>query len=222
MKKLLSSMLLFTILMSFTTFQTPERIVFFGDSITQFGVQPKGYITLFQQLLKTNGLDKKYEAIGAGISGNKVTDLYLRLEDDVLAKNPNTVVIFIGTNDVWHKSSHGTGTDPEKFEKFYVAIIKKLQASNIKVTLVTPGAIGEKTDYTNEQDGDLNKYAAIIRKIAANNNCDLIDIRKIFLDYNLINNKNNQEKGILTTDRVHLNDAGNQLVAETMYKHLIK
>lgn len=222
MKKLLSSALLLTILMSFTTFQTPERIVFFGDSITQFGVKPKGYITVLQDMIKANGLDKKYEVIGAGISGNKVTDLYLRLEDDVLAKNPSTVVIFIGTNDVWHKSSHGTGTDPEKFERFYVAIIKKLQAKNIKVVLVTPAAIGEKTDYTNEQDGDLNRYAAIIRKIAAGNNCSLIDMRKVFLDYNLINNKNNEEKGILTTDRVHLNDTGNQVVAEQMYKHLIK
>ncbi|NML22145.1 SGNH/GDSL hydrolase family protein [Pseudoflavitalea sp. G-6-1-2] len=222
MKKLLSSLLLLTILMSFTTFQTPERIVFFGDSITQQGVRPKGYITNMQEMLKAKGLDKNYELIGAGIGGNKVTDLYLRLEDDVLAKNPNTVVIFIGTNDVWHKTNPGTGTDPDKFEKFYNAIIKKLQAKNIKVVLVTPGAIGEKTDFTNEQDGDLNKYAAIVRKIAANNNCSLIDMRKVFLDYNLINNKNNEEKGILTTDRVHLTDTGNQVVAEQMYKHLIK
>jgi lysophospholipase L1-like esterase len=37
------------------------------------------------------------------------------------------------------------------------------------------------------------------------------------LDYNLKNNPNNDEKNILTTDRVHLNDAGNQLVADEMW-----
>ena len=222
MKKFLPSLVLLVMLMSFSTFQKPERIVFFGDSITQQGVKPKGYVTNLQEMIKSKGLDKNYEIIGAGVSGNKVYDLYLRLEEDVLAQNPTSVVIWIGVNDVWHKRSSGTGTDADKFEKFYTAIIKKLQAKNIKLYLCTPAAIGEKTDYTNELDGDLNKYAAIIRQLAVKNNCTLIDLRKVFLDYNLINNKDNQEKGILTTDRVHLNDTGNQVVAEEMYKHLIK
>lgn len=222
MKKLLTSLSLLIILASFTTFQNPERIIFFGDSITQAGVNPKGYITVLKDMVKAKGLDNKYELIGAGIGGNKVYDLYLRMEDDVMAKDPSTVVIWIGVNDVWHKRSSGTGTDADKFERFYNAIIKKLKAKNIKVLLCTPAVIGEKTDQSNELDGDLNKYAGIIRQIAANNNCELIDLRKAFLDYNLVNNKNNEEKGILTTDRVHLNDAGNKLVAEEMYKHLIK
>jgi lysophospholipase L1-like esterase len=143
------------------------------------------------------------------------------MDDDVLAKNPDQVVIWVGVNDVWHKRTYGTGTDADKFEKFYNAIIKKLQAKNIKVSICTPAAIGEKTDFSNEQDGDLNNYAAIIRNIAKNNNCTLIDLRKLFLDYNLANNKDNLAKGILTTDGVHLNPAGNLLVAQTMMKSLI-
>ncbi|MBO9632010.1 MAG: SGNH/GDSL hydrolase family protein [Chitinophagaceae bacterium] len=222
MKKLLTSLSLLIILASFTTFRNPERIIFFGDSITQAGVNPKGYITMLRDMVRSKGLESQYELIGAGIGGNKVYDLYLRMEDDVLAKNPSTVVIWIGVNDVWHKRSSGTGTDADKFERFYNAIIKKLKDKNIKVLVCTPAVIGEKTDQSNELDGDLNKYSAIIRQIAANNHCELIDLRKAFLDYNLVNNKNNEEKGILTTDRVHLNDAGNKLVAEEMYKHLIK
>jgi lysophospholipase L1-like esterase len=158
--------------------------------------------------------------IGAGISGNKVYDLYLRMEDDVLSKKPDAVVIWVGVNDVWHKRTSGTGTDADKFEKFYNAIIKKLKANNIAVFICTPAAIGEKTDFTNELDGDLNKYSEIIRNIAKNNNCPLIDLRKAFLSYNLANNKENKESGILTTDRVHLNEKGNQFVMEEMYKVL--
>lgn len=222
MKKFLTAFSLLIILASFTTFRKPERIIFFGDSITQAGVNPKGYISVLRDMVKSKGLENNYELIGAGIGGNKVYDLYLRLEEDVLSKDPSTVVIWVGVNDVWHKRSHGTGTDADKFEKFYNAIIKKLKDKNIKVLLCTPATIGEKTDYSNELDGDLNQYSAIIRQIAAKNNCALIDLRKSFLDYNLVNNKKNEEKGILTTDRVHLNDAGNKLVAEEMYKHLIK
>src|SRR5215210_4107001 len=206
-------LLLFTTAVSMTK-QKTTRIVFFGDSITQAGVNPDGYITRIQEALQKNGTGSQFELNGAGVGGNKVYDLYLRLEDDVLAKNPDVVVIWVGVNDVWHKASHGTGTDPDKFEKFYTAIIKKLQAKNIKVLLTTPAAIGERTDFSNQQDGDLNFYSNIIRRLAKTYDCKLVDLRKDFREYNLKNNPENKESGILTTDRVHLNDKGNQLVAE--------
>ncbi len=196
--------------------QKPKRIVFFGDSITQAGVSPNGFITKIGEALKQKGLASEYELIGAGIGGNKVYDLYLRMDSDVLVRNPDIVVIWVGVNDVWHKASFGTGTDPDKFERFYTAIIKKLQARNMRVILCTPSTIGEKTDYTNQQDGDLNKYSQIIRDLAKRYNCDLIDLRRIFLDYNLKHNPENKESGILTVDRVHLNEQGNQLVADSM------
>jgi lysophospholipase L1-like esterase len=198
------------------------RVVFFGDSITEFGVQPKGYITQIKEALKNKGIGNDYELIGAGVGGNKIYDLYLRMEDDVLSKNPDVVVIWVGVNDVWHKTSFGTGTDPDKFQKFYSAIITKLQAKNIKVILCTPAVIGEKTDFSNQQDGDLNYYSQIIRDLAVKFNCPLCDLRKAFLDYNLKNNPKNTESGILTIDKVHLNDKGNQLVADLMLPLILK
>lgn len=223
MKKMLrvTAVVIFMMAAMAMTFQKKQRIVFFGDSITQAGVNPGGYITRMTETLNKRGLSSQYELVGAGIGGNKVYDLYLRMDSDVLAKNPDVVVIWIGVNDVWHKTSFGTGTDPDKFEKFYTAIIKKLQARNIKVFLTTPATIGERTDFSNQQDGDLNYYANIIRRLAKSNNCGLIDLRKTFLEYNLKNNPENKESGILTTDRVHLNDAGNTLVADEMLKAVV-
>jgi lysophospholipase L1-like esterase len=158
---------------------------------------------------------------GAGIGGNKVYDLYLRMDDDVLAKNPDVVIIWVGVNDVWHKVSFGTGTDADKFEKFYVAIINKLQAKKIRAILCTPATIGEKIDFTNQQDGDLNKYSQIIRDLAKNYHCGLLDLRDIFHTYELKNNPSNKEKGVLTVDGVHLNELGNQLVADKMLEVLM-
>lgn len=200
----------------------PLKIIFFGDSITQAGVNPNGYIDKLKQMLDKNGIKDNYQLIGAGIGGNKIYDLYLRLEDDVLNQQPDVVVIWVGVNDVWHKRSFGTGTDPDKFEKFYVAIIRKLQAEGIKVIVATPSTIGERTDFSNEQDGDLNRYSQIMRDIAAKYDCPVADFRKEFLKYNLEKNKDNREAGILTTDRVHLNGTGNQLVADIFYKLIIK
>ena len=157
-----------------------NRIVFFGDSITQAGVKKGGYIDRIQQAINKASLADNFELIGAGIGGNKVYDLYLRMDDDVLSKDPQTVVIYVGINDVWHKTTSGTGTDKDKYEKFYIALIKKLQARNIKVALCTPTVIGEKKDSGNPQDADLNAYSDVIRKLAASYNCALIDLRKAF------------------------------------------
>jgi lysophospholipase L1-like esterase len=197
-----------------------RKVIFFGDSITEAGVQPGGYITQLRDIIKNEAQSDNYELIGAGIGGNKVYDLYLRLEQDVLTSNPDVVVIYIGVNDVWHKQSYGTGTDPDKFEKFYLAIIKKLKEKNIQVILCTPAVVGERTDFSNQLDGDLNSYSAIIRKIAGNQNLPLVDLRKAFLEYNVLNNHENKESGVLTTDRVHLNEKGNKLVAEKIWQIL--
>ncbi|MGC4036764.1 MAG: SGNH/GDSL hydrolase family protein [Chitinophagaceae bacterium] len=198
--------------------QKKNRVIFFGDSITQAGVMPGGYVTRVDSMCKLENMGDRYEFIGAGIGGNKVYDLYLRMEDDVLAKNPDIVLIYIGVNDVWHKSSFGTGTDPDKFEKFYQAIINKIRAKGSKIIMVTPAAIGEKTDFSNPQDGDLNKYCNIVRDIAKKNSIPVVDLRKGLLDYNLQHNNENKDRGILTTDGVHLNSTGNQFVADAMWK----
>ena len=205
---------------AFTPANKKKRIVFFGDSITEAAVKPSGYIVKLDSMIARQGKAGEYELIGSGVGGNKIYDLYLRMEEDVLAKEPDVVVIYIGVNDVWHKRTFGTGTDPDKFEKFYQAIINKLKAKKINVILCTPAVIGEKTDFSNQLDGDLNEYSSIIRNIARKNSLPVVDLRKLFLVYNLKNNTDNKDKTVLTTDGVHLNAKGNQLVADEMWKVL--
>ena len=221
MKHLLKLLLIVPLAMlSFINPPKKIKVVFFGDSITQAGVQPTGYITKMDSIIRQAKLPDSIELIGAGIGGNKVYDLYLRMDQDVLAKNPDIVVIYVGINDVWHKASSGTGTDADKFEKFYRAIIKKLQDKNIKVVVCTPSVIGERNDNSNQQDGDLNNYSNIIRNIAKELSLPVCDLRKAFSNYLAANNPTNAEKGILTSDRVHLNPQGNVFVAAEMWKVL--
>lgn len=190
----------------------PKKIIFFGDSITQQGVKPGGYVDLIKKKLDTSD----YEIIGAGIGGNKIYDLYLRMEDDVLNKKPDLVVIYIGVNDVWHKLSSRTGTDQDKFVKFYQAMIDKIQGGGAKVILCTPAVIGEKKNGANEMDSDLDKYAEEIRKLAVKNNLPVCDLRKLFTTFDQQNNPGDLAKGILTTDGVHLNEKGNNTLADVL------
>jgi lysophospholipase L1-like esterase len=215
MKNTFSKVFLISTLISLSFMPVKKiKVVFFGDSITEAAVKPRGFITIDDSLLNPGGA-ANYELIGAGVSGNKVYDLFLRMEDDVISKSPDVVVIWVGVNDVWHKKM-GTGTDADKFERFYLAVIKKFKAANIKIIVCTPSTIGEKFDNTNEQDGDMNHYSDIIRKIATDQHLTLVDMRAEFEAYEKMNNKNNLDRGLLTADGVHLNDAGNMFVAKLM------
>jgi isoamyl acetate esterase len=194
-----------------------ERIIFLGDSITQAGVGPKGYVTVIKAALAEKHKDLGIEVIGAGISGNKVPDLQARLEKDVLAKKPTLVVIYIGINDVWHgEKDPARGTPKDKFEAGLKDIIGKIKAGGARVVLCTPTVIGEKKGGANKLDAQLDEYADISRKVAQDTGSQLCDLRKAFVDYLTKNNADDKEKGVLTSDRVHLNEAGNKFVADTI------
>ncbi len=195
-----------------------DRIIFFGDSITEQGEQPNGYVVLIRK-----NLTRKYPGItiiGAGVSGNKVPQLQERLSSDVLAKKPTIVVIYIGINDVWHFTKHGTGTPKDIYETGLRNIISQIQKSGARVMLCTPSVIGEKKRGENPFDTTLEEYSGISRKVATDLNVKLCDLRKAFVRYLSSHNPRNLESGILTRDGVHLNDEGNRLVAKAILKSI--
>ena len=200
-----------------------DRVVFLGDSITQGGVGPKGYVTMIKTTLAEKQKDLGIEVIGAGISGNKVPDIQKRLDKDVLAKKPSVVVVYIGINDVWHgENDPKRGTSKENFEAGLRDVIGRVKEAGGKVVLCTPTVIGEKKAGGNKLDAQLDEYAGISRKVAADTGSRLCDLRKAFVDHLAANNPDDKEKGVLTSDRVHLNEAGNKLVADTILGVLTK
>lgn len=206
--------------LSFVSLKKNTRVVFFGDSITEAAVKPGGYIVQMRDSLTAKGMADQYDLVGAGISGNKVYDLYLRLESDVLAQKPKVVVVYVGVNDVWHKQTLGTGTDADKFKKFYEAIIAKFQMKKIQVVMCTPACIGEKKGGVNPLDKDLDAYSQIIRDLAKEKGCVLADLRKAFTEYQANNNESDRYSSVLTTDGVHLNQKGNAMVANILLEKI--
>jgi lysophospholipase L1-like esterase len=197
-----------------------EKIVFFGDSITQLGNDPGGYVTLVRDTIASKYPGYGIEVIGAGISGNKVPDLVSRLDKDVLSEGPTTVVIYIGINDVWHYALGIGGTPKDKFEEGLKLIIGKCTANGARVILCTPSVVGERSDSLNKLDPMLNEYADISRRVAKGTNSQLLDLREAFLQYERENNPKQLHEGILTRDAVHLNATGNKFLAGLMLKAL--
>lgn len=216
--------LLCLIAMTATLFAEPlkkgDRAVFLGDSITQAGAGPGGYVTLVREALQKDHKELDVEVIGAGISGNKVPDLEKRLDKDVLEKKPSVVVIYIGINDVWHSQS-GKGTPKDAFEKGLRSLIERIEEAGARPVLCTASVIGEKTDGSNPLDKMLNEYCDVTREVAKKTKTQLIDLRQAFLDHLKSANKEGKSQGVLTSDTVHLNAAGNEFVAKQMLAGLL-
>ena len=218
-------------LMMTSCISSNKKVVFLGDSITQNAVinseDFKGFISLLGE-----NVDQNTELIGKGIGGDKVSDLLTRYRDDVIKLNPDMVFIYIGINDVWHKYDYGTGTDIDLYENGLRQIIRDIKDNGIKVILCTPTVIGEnKGEFTlvNQfkdietmeiMNDDLDDYSDVIRKLSLEFNTELIDLRKIFMNYISENNPTNSPSGITTYDGVHLNDLGNKLIADEMIKFI--
>ncbi len=189
-----------------------DTIVFLGDSITEAGIKPDGYVTLVSQAIEKKYPDLGVKVIGAGISGHKVPDCQKRLDRDVLQKKPTIVLIYIGINDVWHWNRN-IGTSKEDFESGLKDIISRINSVGARVILCTPTVIGEKIDGTNEFDTMLDEYSDISRRIAKETGSQMLDLRKAFMAYLKENNQENNDEGILTSDTVHLNKKGNSFLA---------
>jgi lysophospholipase L1-like esterase len=205
------------------------KIIFLGDSITEQGESfDDGFISLLRQNLS----QEEFELVGKGIGGHKVSNLLTRYKADVIDLNPDIVFIYIGINDVWHKYDFGTGSDIDLYERGLRTIISDIKSLGSKIVLCTPTVIGENTgdfelgnqfkdvETMEKMNGDLDKFSEVVRKLSNEYETELLDLRKIFMDYLAENNINNDAAGILTTDGVHLNEQGNKLIADQMIKFI--
>ncbi len=192
------------------------RIIFLGDSITEAGANPGGYVALVADSLAV--VHPAATVIGAGVSGDKVPDLLMRLDRDVLSQDPSHVVIYIGINDVWHffEFEGVTGTDPDVFEAGLRELILRIETQGATVLLCTPSVIGEDARRKAPVNDRLIKYAEMSRRVAEETGVQLCDLRAAFESYLAENNPSKAYEGILTTDGVHLNEAGNRFVADFM------
>jgi lysophospholipase L1-like esterase len=204
-----------------------ETIAFMGDSITEAGNRPRGYISLVMSALKSQGLDVKH--IPAGVCGNKSTDMLARLEKDVISKKPQWMTLSCGVNDVWHfKLVLGKrtfeGVSLEDYKKNITEIIEKSQSAGIKVMVLTSTMIGE--DQSKELNQMMVPYNDFLRQIAKEKGLPLADLNAdMQAQLKTISDVSGKPKTFgayfyggdvqnkLTTDGCHMNAEGNKMMA---------
>lgn len=198
-----------------------DRVLALGDSITdgaggarEWFTEPAdgpGWLARLSRLAAGTGV----AWVNRGIGGNRVPDLLARLDADVLDAKPDLVIVYIGINDVWHWRD-GRGTPEPEYRDGLAELARRLTGAGISVLMCTPTVIGERAEGLNQQDEMLGRYVAISRQTASRLGLPCCDLHAAFRTELARRNTADVESGVLTTDGVHLNDAGNELVANTL------
>ncbi len=120
------------------------KIVFFGDSLTQ-GTLGVDYVDKVAHMLRG------HHFINSGVNGDTSLNLYRRVEPDVLAHQPDGVLILIGINDALSyvepgyrpyirlvKRIAGGQISPISFRENMRALITRLLADQVQTWVVLP------------------------------------------------------------------------------------
>ncbi len=212
--------------------QSGQKLAFLGDSITAAGWgNPGGYCKLVIAGLEANGI--RAVGIGAGIGGHKSNQMLERLERDVLSKKPDWMTLSCGVNDVWH-GDKGVPLDdaqaaagkyelrpgePAKgtYKANITAIVDRAQAAGVKVMLLTATVIGEELD--NDNNKKLAVFNDFLRALAKEKKCLLADLNAVFQKQIKAAGTTAGKPGrLLTSDGVHMNPDGDQLMAVTILR----
>ena len=100
----------------------PGRVVFYGDSITDFWVQNGG--KFFP--------GKPY--VNRGITGQTTPQMLVRFRQDVVQLHPDVVVILAGTNDIAGNTGPST---PQMIEDNFKSMTEIARANGIRVILAS-------------------------------------------------------------------------------------
>jgi lysophospholipase L1-like esterase len=176
------------------------RVVFIGDSITGFWVQPR-FGSFFP--------GKPY--IGRGIRGQTTAQMLVRFRADVIALKPKAVVILAGTNDI----AANTGPTTDEDIQFNLASMTDLaKAHGIKVVLssltptgayhTAPGEVPQTTTRPMVRIRAINDW---MKQYAAANGHVYLDYFAAMVDASGL------MKTELTADDLHPNAAGYAIMA---------
>ncbi|WP_241156672.1 SGNH/GDSL hydrolase family protein [Bacillus sp. FJAT-42376] len=193
------------------------KIVMIGDSITDSGRKSdpeelgSGYVRMLRDFFLLDRTESELVFCNKGVSGNRVTDLAARWEEDVIDEQPDFLSISIGINDVWRQLDQPSKKQVllDEFADVYGQLLKDAQSkTGARLILMEPTVIEE--DLSSEGNQKLVPYINTVRALSAAYNAILVPSHQTFTHFI------SQRKGVpLTTDGVHMTSLGNMLLAHT-------
>jgi lysophospholipase L1-like esterase len=173
-----------------------SRVVFFGDSLTE-GTHGASYLATLQGMLAEAPELSGVRLINAGLGGDTVENLRRRLATDVTPRDPDWVVVLIGTNDCTTWLANGgvlrrsifrnsrryfaqekgvtKAIDPQRYEAGLRALVAEIRGqTRAHIALCAPPPIGVESHALRWRM--LTRYAGAVCRVSDEADCDLIDL----------------------------------------------
>ncbi len=210
-----------------------QTIVTFGDSATA----PRGKLEVYSQLLDSDlSFDgKPVQVINAGVGGNTTAQAVARFEADVLAQQPDTVVVMFGLNDaavdVWKTPpASQPRVSLADYRSHLTTIVTTLKEHGIRVVLMTPNPLQwtdtlrklyAKPPYLPDDPDGMNvllrDYAQAVRDLATEHRTGLVDVYQLASRHGTQPAAKNRP---FSRDGMHPDSEGQQIIARALIDEL--
>ncbi|MCI8372838.1 MAG: SGNH/GDSL hydrolase family protein [Lachnospiraceae bacterium] len=177
--------------------QKETIILFTGDSITDGNRYKKkeqewdlnhqmghSYAYIINGILGSRYPEKRFHFRNKGVSGNRIIDLYARLETDLLPIRPDILSILVGVNDGPIDKNDYFPTPKEKYERLYRQMLEEVyqELPECRLILMEPfvckaGKLRKEYEIWREC---VTGYAEVVQKLAGDFHAIFVPLQKEF------------------------------------------
>lgn len=187
-----------------------ESLICLGDSLTE---SAPGYVSILEERLSVQDIS----VIRAGVGGDKTPSALMRLQTDVIARKPDAVSIFLGTNDA--AIGHWCWADEpcissQTYGENLRWIVHLCRLAGISKFSITPPLYRFEGDAFRHFGDVLTPYCIAAREASEAVQACFVPAEVAFAEAWM---RNPRHTGLLyTVDGIHLTEEGNRLLADTM------
>ncbi len=198
-------------------FQNGDVVLFQGDSITDAGRYRHdpahmgyGYAMQAASWFHASYPERDVRFLNRGISGNRITDLATRWQEDCLDLRPTWISLLIGINETWRRYDSDDPTSTHAYEDAYRGLLERTQqiTLNARLILCEPFILPVPVDRESWRE-DLDPKIAVVRKLAREYNALYVPFDGVFAQA-----ATQREPAFWAADGVHPSDAGHALMAQ--------
>lgn len=203
-----------------------KKILFQGDSITDGNrgrdedpnhIHGHGYAYLIASQLGAEHASSQPHFINKGISGNRVSDLYARWNEDAFSLKPDLISILIGVNDAMSIINGQPGGATDRFERIYRLLLDETREVLPEAGIVLCEPFVLETSSTAKEwsrwRSQMDEYRVIVRQLSEEYDTLFVPLQELY----------NESATRLTAeywlwDGVHPTTAGHYLLAQQWLK----
>jgi len=199
-----------------------KKVLFQGDSITDGArgrtedpnhILGHGYPYLIAGKLQYQFVESKPVFINRGISGDRVSDLFARWNEDAISLQPDVISLLIGVNDAGRMIKGEPSGVTDRFERTYRYLLQETKEVLPHTGLVLCEPFILKTKSTSEKwdlwESKITAYQLMTRQLAEEFNAVFVPLQDTF---NQACKK--AESSYWIWDGVHPTTAGHYLIAQ--------